>query len=80
MTDKRVAPKDLLEVIRCNCKSGCTSMRCTCRKSGLDCSMACGQCCGICPNMSLADYTQDDDGVLTDNIELTTDYCGFMTS
>ena len=34
-TDKDPAPKCLLEVIRCNCKSGCTTMQCTCRKHGL---------------------------------------------
>lgn len=27
----------------CNCKSGCGS-RCGCRKAGLQCSLACGQC------------------------------------
>ncbi len=37
-TDMGVAPKSLLEVVRCKCKTGCTSMRCSCRKAGLDCS------------------------------------------
>ena len=61
MTDKDVAPKTILEVIRCNCKSSCTSMRCSCRRSGLDCSPACGQCRGVCGNMSLLDEDMEND-------------------
>ena len=44
MTDKDVAPKVLLEVIRCTCKTGCSTMKCSCRKAGLDCSPGCGEC------------------------------------
>jgi len=65
MTDKDMAPKNLLEVIRCNCKSGCLSMRCSCRKSGMDCTLACGECCGVCSNMSPLDDIEYDDN--TDN-------------
>ncbi|KAK9872193.1 hypothetical protein WA026_016247 [Henosepilachna vigintioctopunctata] len=39
------APTELLNIIFCNCKNGCGS-RCGCRKSGLLCSLACGQCNG----------------------------------
>lgn len=61
--DLDVAPKMLLEVVRCNCKAGCENLRCTCRKAGLDCSTACGQCKGICSNMSaqITDDVVDDD-------------------
>ncbi|KAG1678943.1 hypothetical protein GQR58_013119 [Nymphon striatum] len=60
--DLDVAPKMLLEVVRCNCKAGCETQRCSCRKAGLDCSTGCGQCKGICLNMS-AQITDDvDDG------------------
>ena len=46
MTDKDVAPKALLEVIRCSCKTGCSTMRCSCRRAGLDCFPGCGECRG----------------------------------
>ncbi|CAH0555189.1 unnamed protein product [Brassicogethes aeneus] len=39
------APDELLTSIFCNCKNGCGS-RCGCRKSGMQCSLACGQCNG----------------------------------
>ncbi|GFN73858.1 hypothetical protein PoB_000036400 [Plakobranchus ocellatus] len=43
-TDLPPAPQLLLKMIRCNCKSDCRSKRCTCRKHGLKCSLACGEC------------------------------------
>ena len=46
-----VAPKALLEVVRCNCKMGCDTLRYSCRKAGLECSTGCGECRGICANM-----------------------------
>ena len=46
--DMDVAPKDLLKVLRCNCKMGCDTLRCSCRKAGLGCSTGCGECRGIC--------------------------------
>ena len=49
--DMDVAPKALLKVVPCNCKMGCDTLRCSCRKSGLDCSTGCGECRGICANM-----------------------------
>ena len=41
---KSAAPSKLLNVIRCNCKTNCDTRRCTCRKNGLECSSACGEC------------------------------------
>ncbi|CAH3163836.1 unnamed protein product, partial [Porites lobata] len=46
MTDLPAAPESLLQMIKCNCSSDCASARCTCRKHGLECSPACGQCRG----------------------------------
>ncbi|CAH3178327.1 unnamed protein product, partial [Porites lobata] len=46
MTDLPAAPESLLQMIRCNCSSDCASARCICRKHGLECSPACGQCRG----------------------------------
>ena len=61
MTDKDVAPQALLEVIRCSCKTGCSTMRCSCRKAGLDCSIACGECRGVCTNVTVSsDETIED--------------------
>ena len=54
LTDLPPAPQKILEVIRCKtCKSGCTTACCTCRKNGLDCSMACGECRGVCGNITV---------------------------
>lgn len=58
MTDMDVAPKALLEVIKCSCKTGCSTMRCSCRKADLNCSRACGECRGLCTNKSAIE--QDD--------------------
>lgn len=65
MTDLPPAPQDLLEIIRCNCKSGCHTMRCTCRKHGMECSMACGECRGVCSNMSTTASESDSDSEQT---------------
>ena len=52
-TDRAPAPPELLEAIRCKCRTGCSTMRCSCRKNGMDCSMACSECRGACANVSL---------------------------
>ena len=53
-TDYDVAPVEVMEFIRSNCKSlnnMCNSMLCTCKKYGLKCIAASGQCRGeICEN------------------------------
>jgi len=55
LTDKEVAPVDLLVMVRCNCKLDCTTRRCTCRKNDMECSSACGQCRGVCSNITNMD-------------------------
>ena len=40
------APDDLLHIIRCNCHGDCGTMRCTCKKHGITCSIVCGNCKG----------------------------------
>ena len=47
------APENLMKTIRCNCKVNCDSKKCTCRKHGLDCSSACGDCKGVSCSNSL---------------------------
>ena len=49
--DMDVAPKALLKVVRCNCKMGCDTVRCSCRKASSECSTGCGECRGTCANM-----------------------------
>lgn len=47
------APEKLLKIIKCNCKINCDTMRCSCRKHGIECSSACGECRGVsCLNSS----------------------------
>lgn len=68
LSDKAAAPTELLEVVRCNCKMGCTTRQCTCRKHGLDCSTACGQCRGICANArTVGDADDEDENGISDN-------------
>ncbi|MES9882763.1 MAG: hypothetical protein ABW185_17995 [Sedimenticola sp.] len=61
-TDMKPAPAALLEAVNCNCKSDCSTRRCSCRKYGLDCSAACGECKGLhCTNVTLLDQEIDSD-------------------
>lgn len=61
MTDKPAAPESLLHIIRCNCSSDCSSLRCTCRKNCLEYSPACGQCKGGSCTNSTVDEADDND-------------------
>ena len=54
-TDQQPAPEWILKFVRCKCKTSskntCGSMVCTCRKNGLRCVEACGECIGqFCSN------------------------------
>ena len=61
-TDLPAAPESLLKMIRCNCATDCTTVRCSCRKHGLECSPACGQCRGTaCTNISAVLGDSDDE-------------------
>ena len=47
------APEHLLRVIRCNCQTDCSTLRCSCRKHNIECTPACGNCKGTgCTNIS----------------------------
>lgn len=68
--DLPAAPESLLNVIRCKCKTAsrntCGTMLCTCRKNGLKCVPACGDCRGLsCNNPQVETPTfnqlEDDD-------------------
>ena len=45
-TNLDAAPKELLQIIRCSCKTGFASKRCTCKKHGIPCTTACKKCKG----------------------------------
>ena len=61
-TDLPAALESLLKIVRCNCKTDCNSRRCTCRKIGLECSVACGECRGTsCSNSSAVEDEDIDD-------------------
>ena len=70
LTDLPPAPDELLKMIRCNCRTDCNSMRCTCRKHNLKCSPACGNCKGsACMNSDTfmnEDEDEDEDEVEND--------------
>ena len=60
LNDDGQAPEALLRVVRCNCLSDCSSMRCTCEKHDLECSAACGHCRGTsCTNAAALDFDED---------------------
>ncbi len=61
-TDKDVAPKDLLNVVRCSCKTDCDKRKCTCKKHGLKCTVACKHCQGVsCLNCQSVEDCSDDE-------------------
>jgi hypothetical protein len=52
-TDLPPAPANILKSIRCGCKGNCDILRFSCKKNGLDCSVACKNCKGLsCKNSS----------------------------
>jgi hypothetical protein len=46
LTDLPPAPPDLLQIIGCSCRTDCSSLKCTCKKHGIECSVACSNCKG----------------------------------
>ena len=66
LTDLPPAPDELLKMIRCNCRTDCNSMRCTCRKHNLKCSPACGNCKGSACTNSDTFMNEDEDEVEND--------------
>ena len=46
--------KQMLEMFRCKCKTGCSTLRCTCLRHGLLFSSACSNCEGLsCTNIEI---------------------------
>ena len=59
---KECAPSNLLQFIRCKCKSGCSSTLCSCKKHGLKCVFACKNCRGSCENSEVSKVILNDIG------------------
>ena len=60
-TDLPAAPPELLQFVRCMCKSGCNTLKCTGLKHGLECTSACGECKGLSyTNSKPIDLTEND--------------------
>ena len=62
-TDLDPALNELLQIVRCNCQTDCSMLRYSCRKHGLNCSVACGNCrrsgyCNSNPEIDLDDETE----------------------
>ena len=60
-TTKAVAPPEILKVIKCNCKlstkNPCGTNVCSCRKNGIKCMPACGNCHGRdCNNRNVSSF------------------------
>ncbi|KAJ8398943.1 hypothetical protein AAFF_G00416100 [Aldrovandia affinis] len=61
-TDLPPAPLELLRVIRCTCKTDCSSLRCTCKKHDIEYSVACSNCKGSgCANSCQAACNDNED-------------------
>ena len=39
-----LAPERILRMVSCNCKTGCNTQQCNCRKFGFKCTQMCGHC------------------------------------
>ena len=61
ITDLPPAPKDLFKIIKCSCMGSCDTLRCTCRKNGIECSVSCKNCKGIsCKNSKIIEEDVSD--------------------
>ena len=61
-TDRPPAPENLLKMIRCGCTTDCNSQRCSCRKHGLPCTLACVHCRGMdCNNATEMDPVTEEE-------------------
>lgn len=62
-TNEAPAPSDILKVVRCGCKAGCKTSRCSCFKHGLKCTHVYSECHGVswlnCQEIRL-EYNDDD--------------------
>ena len=60
------APESLVECVECKCKSGCSTMRCSCRKNELKCTDLCR--CSGCQNADSNEEDRNADGEQLEDI------------
>ena len=65
------APQSLIECVECKCKSGCLTMRCSCRKAELKCTDLCS-CCD-CQKAGSGDGDEDVDENIYHGVALPDD-------
>ena len=54
-----LAPEQVLNTVRCNCKAACKTKRCSCVKGGLSCSQFCS-CFETCENTDFVESLELD--------------------
>jgi len=72
-TDLPVAPDEILHIVRCGCKTSCSSALCTCRKNGLKCMLACKCHKSECENADHGSLQSEIDCADLDNEEMVMD-------
>ena len=56
---KKLAPTDLLKIVKCGCQTDCPRRNCTCRQYGVECTDLCLGCRGVsCLNSGDIDHTE----------------------
>ena len=82
MTDLAPAPEKILKFVRCNCKlmgkNVCGTNACTCRRTGLRCISACGQCYGKNCNNAKDDMDSDEMSEDLNNFEILESKCDLL--
>jgi hypothetical protein len=67
MSHCKIAPDSLFDVVKCSCKSECSTLQCSCRKHGLECTPACSECKGTsCTNCQKHDADSESDSDILD--------------
>ncbi|XP_066926559.1 uncharacterized protein [Clytia hemisphaerica] len=75
-TIKSVAPPEILKIIKCKCKMSsknpCGTNLCSCRKNGIPCMPACGNCHGMDCNNKTVKRDHDDEEIPDETIHEAT--------
>lgn len=60
-TTRNAAPDNILNIVFCKCKKGCSNAACSCKKAGLRCSTLCKNCSGhACENSPEPDLQDEE--------------------
>jgi hypothetical protein len=66
------APDSVLVLVNCKCTKGCENNRCSCKKSGLQCTDVC-KCCDCKNGKADSDYPDDSDNDVFDCSDCSSD-------